>query len=184
MDLGLLENTQKILKNNRSYPLNEEVQYKKGGLRLKHDVRVCLWFRWGKNKTRQGITSTLACLLWKKVWTFVRNGCGGLWYKYMLLKFVWKTCVHKLEFCNRIFVMASKRWRSKSLCQMSVLQCSLDVRFQTEAEKQAFIARISRVRDLHCQKKETNWTTMSSVCCSLLLRLDYCPCRARVLFHY
>ena len=31
---------------------------------------------------------------------------------------------------------------------MSVLQCSLDVCFQTETEKEAFTARISRVRDL------------------------------------
>ena len=44
--------------------------------------------------------------------------------------------------------MASKRRRSESLSQTSVLQCSLDVRFQTEAEKEAFIARIIRVRDL------------------------------------
>ena len=81
--------------------------------------------------------------------------------------------------------MASKRRRSASLSPAPILQCSLDVRFQKETEKEAFIARITRVRDLlDRQKKETKWTTMRSVCCSLLLTLYYSHSRVRVLSYY
>ena len=46
----------------------------------------------------------------------------------MLLKFVRETRVPKLEFCDRIFVMAYKRRQSGSHSQTSVVQGSLDVR--------------------------------------------------------
>ena len=44
--------------------------------------------------------------------------------------------------------MPSKRRRSESLPQTPVFQFTLDVRFPTDTEKKAFIARLDRVRDL------------------------------------
>ena len=50
--------------------------------------------------------------------------------------------------------MDSKRRRSENLPQTPVFRFSLDVRFQTETEKEAFIARLSRVRDLFSTEGE------------------------------
>ena len=44
--------------------------------------------------------------------------------------------------------MTSKRRRSETSSQATVFRFSLDVRFKTESEKEAFITRLTSVRDL------------------------------------
>ena len=63
--------------------------------------------------------------------------------------FVRNTCVYREIFCFAFCSgMASKRRRSESFPKTPVFRFSLDVRFQTEIQKEAFITRLDNIRDL------------------------------------
>ena len=98
----------------------------------------------------------LACFR-RRFKAFLRNGRRNLWYEHVLLKFVYKTRVCIARVLWSYFVMASKRRRSESSPQTPVLQCFLDVRFQTQTKKEAFIAWLV-ARDPFPQQNEKKWT--------------------------